>query len=212
MALVWVACAALWEIGRGRADARARVGFMKVTFTKNEGRRYSVSFAREHGPALAPRNAPGYDPHLPHDLVHLLVEKQFGIRLGVFGQIAAGGEGVFRPAPNDRSGRTRRTTRRLGDIGRGDMARSERLVNMIHPLWELRSGRKPNTQPVVDPRLATPFDISATMERFDEYASQWEALRPGESITVEWPEDLTYNAGGSTAGRARVRDHAGRRV
>jgi hypothetical protein len=183
---------------------------MKATFTKIDGRRYSISCTRENGPALAPRQAPGYDPYMPHDLAHFLVEEQFGIRLGVFGQLAAGGEGVFKPPTNDRSGRTRRTGARVAEIGRADMARSERLVALVQPLWELHSGRKPRTQAVVDTTLATPFEISATMERFDEVSAKWHALRPGESITLEWPEELTFDTAGSSRGR-QTRDRVGRR-
>ena len=47
---------------------------MEVTFTKLTGRRYWMSEVRDRGPALARRQAPGYDEYLPHEAVHLLVE------------------------------------------------------------------------------------------------------------------------------------------
>jgi hypothetical protein len=203
---------AIWEIDATESICRASVERMKVTFTKNEGRRYSIAFYRDHGPELVPRQAPGYDEHLPHDLAHFLVEKEFGLRLGVFGQLAAGGEGVFKASTNDRSARTRRSGRRIAEIGRADMARSERLVGLVQPLWELRSGRKPRTQPVVDTTLATPFEITAMMEQFDKVSARWQALSPGESITLEWPDELTFNAAGSAEGRRESRDRLTRRV
>lgn len=203
--------AAIWEMAEPSPAVRASVETMKATFTKIDGRRYSIEFDRDHGPALTPRQAPGYDAYMPHDLAHFLVEEQFGIRLGVFGQLAAGGEGVFKPPSNDRSSRTKRTGRRIAEIGRADMARSEQLVGLVQPLWELRSGRKPRTQPVVDTTLATPFEISAMMERLDEVSARWHALRPGESITLEWPAELTFDTAGSPQGR-ESRDRMARRV
>jgi hypothetical protein len=35
--------------------------------------------------------APGYDPRLPHDMAHFVVENELGITGGVFGQLAQGG-------------------------------------------------------------------------------------------------------------------------
>ncbi|HEY2794855.1 MAG TPA: hypothetical protein VGJ28_21020 [Micromonosporaceae bacterium] len=178
---------------------------MKVTFTKMNGRRYHVAIERENGPELVARQAPGYDAHLPHDVAHLLVELEFGIRLGVFGQLAAGGEGVFTPAPADRSTRSRRTAHRIAEVGRSDMARSERLVNMCVPLWEARCGRKPKFPAVIDMTLGTPFEADRAMHRFDEAAARWESLAVGESMSYEWPESLTFRLAGSPAGRRPAR-------
>ena len=68
---------------------------MRVTFTRTDVRQYAVAIEREHGPRLVARSAPGYDDLMPHDVAHYVVEEVFGIRLGVFGQLAAGGAGVF---------------------------------------------------------------------------------------------------------------------
>lgn len=174
---------------------------MKVTFTKMDSKRYSVAITRTHGPALVPRQAPGYDAHLPHDLAHFLVEEQFGIRLGVFGQLAAGGEGVFQPDSGDRSGRSRRTAHRIAELGRADMTRSERLVAMCQPLWEARAGRVPGRPAIIDMTLATPFDVDRVIHRFDDVSAQWVALAAGESITLDWPAELVFDAAGSAQGR-----------
>jgi hypothetical protein len=184
---------------------------MKVTFTKMDSARYRVAITREHGPELVARQAPGYDAYLPHDLAHFLVELEFGLRLGVFGQLAAGGEGVFQPGPDDRTARTRRTAHRLAEVGRADMARSERLVALCQPLWEARSGRTSSRPAVIDMTLATPFEVDRAMKRFDEASARWHALAPGESLTYEWPDELTFRAGNSSAGR-RSNDRRGRGV
>jgi hypothetical protein len=64
---------------------------VKVEFRRTAARRYAVSVHRD-GPApivMAP--APGYDPLMPHDLLHLIVEGELGLARGIFGQLAAGG-------------------------------------------------------------------------------------------------------------------------
>ncbi len=71
---------------------------MRVVFTKRPGTSYEIAVHREAGAALAPRNGPGGHPYLPHDLLHLLVEVEASIPLGVFGQLAAGDNGLFWPA------------------------------------------------------------------------------------------------------------------
>jgi hypothetical protein len=45
---------------------------MKVTFTKTGLRRYAVRVEREAAPAVMMHPAPGYDDHLPHDLLHFV--------------------------------------------------------------------------------------------------------------------------------------------
>ena len=63
---------------------------MRVTFTRTGERRYKVSV---EGKGLVPSEldpAPGYDPLLPHDMAHFVVENSLGL-MGVFGQLAEGG-------------------------------------------------------------------------------------------------------------------------
>ena len=117
---------------------------MQVRFTKTDAKRYTVAIEREHGPALVPRFAPGYDDLMPHDLAHYLVEEFFEIELGVWGQLAAGGGGIFTPAPEDNSLQYQRRSQRIGAIGRADMARSEQLVLVTVVTWEQHIGRIKN--------------------------------------------------------------------
>jgi hypothetical protein len=76
---------------------------MKVTFTRTGDRRYRVSV---EGPGVVSswmEPAAGYDPLLPHDLAHFVVENELGISGGVFGQLAAGGlAGTFHPTDDKR--------------------------------------------------------------------------------------------------------------
>ena len=58
---------------------------MDVTFTRTGERRYGIRVEPARAPALVMNPAPGYDPLVPHDLVHFAAERECGIVLGVFG-------------------------------------------------------------------------------------------------------------------------------
>ena len=173
---------------------------MQVTFIKVDGKRYSIAIEREFGPALVPRPAPGYDDLMPHDLAHYVVEECFAVELGVWGQLAAGGGGIFTPAPEDNSLQYQRRAQRIGAIGRDDMARSERLVVMTVSAWERSINR------VKHQTREFPIDVDAdtlrgAVGRMDEVAHRWRALQRGASLTLAWPRHLTFDASKSRRGR-----------
>ncbi len=175
---------------------------MRVTFTKVDGKRYRLAIEREHGPDLVPRFAPGYDDLMPHDLAHYVVEEQFEIELGVFGQLAAGGRGIFNPAPSDDSVRYQRTSARIATIGRDDMARSEQLVVLAVAEWERSIGREKHQRRDFLGEVE-PEQLQATIRRLGAEARRWRALQYGASLTFEWPKTLTFDAAKSHRGRRR---------
>ena len=71
---------------------------------------------------------PGYDPKMPHDMAHFIVENEMGIQGGLFGQLAAGGyAGTFHPAEGaKKKGRNARTSERLAAANREDAALSRK--------------------------------------------------------------------------------------
>jgi len=173
---------------------------MQVTFTKVDAKRYSITIERENGPALVPRFGPGYDDLMPHDLAHYLVEEFFEIELGVWGQLAAGGGGIFAPAPEDNSLQYQRRSRRIGAVGRAEMARSEQLVLITVVTWERSIGRiKNQVRPFA---LEVDADVlRGAVARMDEVAGRWKALQYGGSLTFIWPKRLTFDAAKSQRGR-----------
>ena len=175
-----------------------------MTFTKAGGKRYRVTIQREHGPALVPRFAPGYDDLMPHDIAHYVVEEQYGIELGVWGQLAAGGGGIFTPAPEDDDLRHKRRAQRIASIGRADMAHSEQLVVVTMAAWERTVGRSRHQG------LPITVDVDAdqlrmAVLRMAEVADRWRDLPVGGALTFTWPRHLTFDAARSHRGRRTPR-------
>ncbi len=186
---------------------------MEVTFTKLSGRRYSVAVRRERGPALAPRQGPGYDDFLPHDAVHLIVESEARLAGGAFGRVAAGRNNIFWPAdPALRRRQARREARRVTTKAEhADMARSEWFASVCPLLWELRTGRRAESDL---PEWFSSGDASALpgplteriIERLDDFAARWAALPAGGTITLSWPGRPSESARRSPRAHGRHRE------
>lgn len=141
--------------------------------------------------------APGFDEQLPHELAQFLVEREFGLQLGVFGQLAAGGDaGTFWCAPANRSARLAQRAHRLRVAGCGDLGRSGQLTAACVAAWEIKAGRRRpgevcGVRVLHDTAIAPPARIGVVVEAFAEVASAWRELGPGESLRFEWPKSLT---------------------
>ena len=158
---------------------------MKVIFTRTGERRYRVSVEGEGVIPAVMDPAPGYDPTMPHDMAHFIVENELGIKGGVFGQLAAGGHaGTFRPVEGGKkAGRKTRTGDRLAAASRGDADLSERLVNLACRTW---TGDHPEDASAV--KGYTEEDISRVCRQFDAVSAIWRTLKVGGSLTLEWQE------------------------
>ena len=170
---------------------------MQVTFTRRSGRGYGVEVVRDFDPPARMQASPGFDESLPSDLAQLLVEREFAVRLCIFGQLAAGGDaGRFWCAPSDRTALLAARAHRLRVTGRGDLGRSERLTAACLASWEVESGRRSAGEPwplraLHDTAAASPAQLARIVTLFDQAAARWLALEPGESVVAEWPAELT---------------------
>jgi hypothetical protein len=181
---------------------------MQVAFTRTGERRYSIAADRGSGSALHMPHAPGYDPWLPHDVVHFVVERHFEIAHGVFGQLAAGGDaGTFFTIPHRRRDPARRLSARLGALGRQDTARSERLAGACMAAWHARHGRRWEFAETVDPHDLTGVP-EALLAELDEVANLWHTLPVGGTLTLTWPAQLALRPGRSSRGRRQNRDRS----
>ena len=145
---------------------------MRVTFRKTGARRYGVFVERDRAPALAIDSAPGFDEHLPHDLLHFVAEAEWELDGGVFGDLASGGNArIFIPVDKSlvaKMWRAQRIKKRRLPDGR----RSEQLAGELERAWKTRRYR-PELAPVI--------------EKLDGLTDEWHALPVGGSLSLDWP-------------------------
>lgn len=157
---------------------------MRVSLSRTGDRRYGVSVTRTEASDLEMHPAPGYDDWLPHDMVHFIVERETGLKDGIFGQLAAGGDAhTFVPTDERTKRWARRSERRNAATGT-DICRSEELAFAANNEWNLRAGRHTSSV-VTDPTVSA--KVQALMPALGDAAKVWHALSPGESLTFNWP-------------------------
>jgi hypothetical protein len=185
---------------------------MKVEFHKTGERRYAVIVLRDKLPALKMNPAPGFDPLMPHDMLHFLVEQELGLRRGIFGQVALGGTaGTFQNQPSEEvnaraDSRLRRKSARRGKnmlrTGLDDCAQSERATFICLYDWLAHSADKNLRARAREMKIT--FDsvltqmteterkklnqekLAAIRLRMDELSARWSALGVNQSMTLEW--------------------------
>ena len=195
----------------GDAMKRTRRKSMLVTFARTGERRYAVRAAVEGTPDLEMNPAPGYDPLMPHDLQHFIVERALGIDGAIYGQLAAGGTvGTFhamttprepRSASRERRKRERRSSRLMsGHLE--DCARSERATYVCWHDWlshskepalrakalAMNATAKSILQGMSDAERAlfTAENLSEIRSHFSALSARWSMLKVGQSFTEPW--------------------------
>jgi hypothetical protein len=181
---------------------------MLVIFQRTGQRRYAVHVKRASFPDLEMNPAPGYDPRMPHDMMHLVVEAKLGLTRGVFGQLAAGGDaGTFHLSPQ-LQGTSRDLARLRRDLkargkkllreGRDESAQSERATCICWQAWLARSestressGNHTVTQHVTrgnEMRRLNEITLAEICDHLNELSSHWSSLDIGGSMVVHWPD------------------------
>ncbi len=164
---------------------------MRITFTRTGDRRYRVVAERERAVGVVVEPAPGFDAHLPHDLVHFLVERHWGLRTGICVDLAAGGDaGTFRPLARRLDRREAGTREGLATSG-AERDRSEVLSAAVFAAWQSHAGHvAPGSEYVRNIAVAanvTLAELDAIMPACDEMARRWHALPSDGSLSLEWP-------------------------
>ena len=189
----------------------ARRKSMLVTFVRTGERRYAVRAAVEGLPAMEMNPAPGYDPRMPHDLQHFIVERALGIGGAIYGQLAAGGTvGTFRStgkssepraAARARRKQERRSSRLMSDHLE-DCARSERATCVCWHDWlshSKESALRAKAQamhataksilqgmPPEERALYTAEKLGEIRSQFSALSTRWSTLEVGEGFTEPW--------------------------
>ncbi|MCB1024160.1 MAG: hypothetical protein KDB79_07215 [Acidobacteria bacterium] len=185
---------------------------MKVEFKRTGEKRYSVSIWRDDQPALIMDPAPGFDPLMPHDLLHFLVELKLELRHGIFGQIALGGTATTFSHLNTGNSKKRtgsrlrrKSAKRDKNLAKqeDDYDRSERATVICLYDWTLHSqsvelrNRAKEMEIDAESTLARMSDserrslsdskLAEIRTAMDELSQNWSNLNIEESIILTWP-------------------------
>lgn len=185
---------------------------MEVIFERTSVRRYAVEIRRAGFPALRMDTAPGFDELFPHDLQHLVVEEQLGLRDGIYGRLARGGTAAtFQPVQKSgrrdhraHSRRRRKLARReatLSADSSGDFGRSERATIVAWHDWLAHSSdrrRRARAAELAPAAMATLDRMDDTerstleaalprlRDRITVVSARWAALAVGEAMSITW--------------------------
>jgi hypothetical protein len=178
---------------------------MEVEFRRTGDRRYGVTIIRSGHRTLEMNPAPGYDARLPHDLIHLVVERELGLRHGIFGQLAAGGTaGTFHSIGSDRASardaaRARRALAKRGATlqrqGQEDSIMSEQAADIGRRAWLARAEGGVKLPADLGPFSAE--QVARICDQLDELSTAWSRLQIGQALTVHWPEGSTTSRRGA---------------
>lgn len=156
---------------------------MKVTFTKTGNRRYRVSVDGSGVVSSFIEPAAGFDPKLPHDLAHFIVENELNIMGCIFGPLSNGGNG-FRPVDETKKQKSTKRENPNRRLNQKEAEMTERIIDIAFHQW---TGRKYTGALVKD---ATKTNIDLICRKFDEVSEVWSKLHIGESMTLEWTAKL----------------------
>ncbi len=180
---------------------------MRVTFPRlaDHSRGYAV-IERDDGVAYRMDGFTNVSSKVPHDLRHLIVERELRVSDGIFGAIAAGTvwtsmehlRGRRPPHAADRSEELKRTQRnRIG--------RAELLANLVEAVAALDNPspeevrqltqRKLSVVPLVEPgadpakvmELPPPEILIAAASALQVETARWARLKVGDELVYEWP-------------------------
>ena len=185
---------------------------MDLIFKRVGQKRYAIEAIPDGMPVLEMNPAPGYDPYLPHDLLHATVEAVLDLKGAVFGQLASGGDaGTFHPKmvgskSRDASRLSRRLRKKgiqLSRAGEAESLLSERAAYVCWQEWLSRSADpalKSKSKTMVDSTrrmraLMSPGENEALdreMDRIcthlDQLSACWSQVKVGGSIHIHWPD------------------------
>jgi hypothetical protein len=180
---------------------------MRVTFPRlaDHQKGYAV-VERDDGVVYRMDSYTVMGPELPHDVRHLIVERELRVSDGIFGAIAAGTvwtsmhhvRGRRPPHSADRSDQLKRAQRNR-------VLRAELLANLVEDVAALddpspdairRIARTqlsvvPVAEPGADPAdviaLPAPAVLAAAASTLQVEAARWARLRVGDELVYEWP-------------------------
>jgi hypothetical protein len=134
-------------------------------------------------------------PRLPHDIMHLVVERELRIKDGIWAGIAAGV--VFNTMRYVSGRRPPHAAERSAQLLRGfrpQGLRAELLADLVSSAAALDHMTQQEIRRLADDKLSVlpetdvdPAAIAAAARALQVEASRWARLRVGEELCYEWP-------------------------
>ncbi|WP_148261158.1 hypothetical protein [Conexibacter woesei] len=170
---------------------------VRVEFFRGERRFYRSLLHRSDGLLVefqggAYNKVGGRAPEVPHDLAHLIVEQELGLRRGVWGVLAAGGMfGHARVVAGRRAPHATRKGRAVIDEAGDEIMQAEILTRLVCdvaagelapdlPALRRQAGERWWADGVTRPAL------DRSRERLRAAGAAWSALGPEEPLEAVW--------------------------
>jgi len=184
---------------------------MRITFRRFPGHTTAYSIIeRDDGVVYRMQEFTAPGAKLPHDLRHLVVERELRIADGVWGAIAAGVvytsmehvRGRRPPHAAERSGELKRVQRQpvmvaglLADLVEAVAMLDAPSEDDIRRLTRATLSVLPVTEPGADPAEAAavppPAAVAGAARALQVEAARWARLRVGEELVYSWPAATT---------------------
>ena len=167
---------------------------MDVVFTKGWSKD-RLEFERPDGSRCG-FSVPHKGP-LPHDAVHVFVERRLGLTRGFWGLVSAGSDPEQVSAMAAAGGHASAKRAGVPDDGIVQLLQAERLVECFEAEhWSggaddagiLDMATASWSASHVAPIAFADSDIAAIRNAIREFASRWSALATGGAITLDWPD------------------------
>ncbi len=198
------------------------VGDMRVTFPRLPDHERAYALVERDDGAVYRLYGGQAGPRLPHDVMHLVVERELRIRDGIWGGISAG---IIFDTMQHVSGRrpphARERSRELLAAFRQRGLRAEVLAGFVGCVAGLDHPSDTQIMTLAAARLTVlpdadadvePSAVAAAAQALQVEAARWARLRVGEQLSYDWPRDAIprgvpggSSPRGSTARRARTR-------
>lgn len=168
---------------------------MRVIFPRLADHRRSYSLVERDDGVVYQLHGGVAGSRLPHDIVHLVVERELGIGDGIWGAIADGVvfatmthvSGRHRPHAQERSRRLLREFRHRG-------LRAELLADLVVATAALDAPTPGRIRALAAAKLSAlpdaevnPDAIAAAARAVQVEAARWARLRVGEHVEYDWP-------------------------
>jgi hypothetical protein len=167
---------------------------MRVTFPRLPDSQYAYALVERDDGVRYRLYGGTAGPQLPHDIRHLVAERELGITDGVWAGIAAG---VVLASMQHVSGRrplhAAEVSRELIRKFAGPWLRAELLANLVESVAVLDRPTTGQIRRLVKTRLpdadVDPAAIGAAATVMQVEAARWARLRVGEELCYDWPSD-----------------------